>query len=453
MAKFRHDWTARPETGEYASMTRSLMLISIAAMCLSGPGTTWAEPTPAAEPPAPPAASAPAPEEPAPIRRDPRKDDEVKIIFKDGRQVEGVYISGTPTSAIVRIAAVAVTLERESIDRIVVLPPAIERYRQMRALVKENDLERLLGLADWSRRHRLYEEARKDIEIVLREEPKNVEALRQQQLLDQIIKLEGTSPRDGGGGAMPPDRERPEVSRRLLPSEFPLLSEEQVNLIKVYEIDLADPPRVIIPRPAVEKLLAKYPDHPLIPTSRDGREAFLSSPPRTILDVMFRVRARELYSEIKVVDQPRSMATFKEAVHAGWLINNCATSRCHGGPDAGRLMLMNRRPNSDATAYTNFLILERFKTRDARELINYDNPVLSPLMHLGLPRDDSAFPHPLVRGWTPAFTSRDARRFQDTLDWIKQMYRPRPSYPIEYTPPGASTGITPARGPDEPVER
>ncbi len=453
MAKFPHDWTAPPETGEYASMTRTLMLISIAAICLPMLRAVQAEPTPAAGPPSSPEASSPALAEPTPIRREARKDDEVKIIFKDGRQVEGVYVSGTPTTAVVRIAAVAVTLDRESIDRIVVLPPAIERYRQMRALVKENDLERLLGLADWSRRHRLYEEAREDIELVLREEPKNVEALRQQQLLAQVIKLEGTSARSGGGGPMPPDRERPDVSRRLLPSEFPLLSEEQVNLIKVYEIDLADPPRVIIPREAVEKLLAKYPDHPLIPTSRDGREAFIASPPQTILDVMFRVRARELYSEIKVVDQPRSMATFKDTVHAGWLINNCATSRCHGGPDAGRLMLMNRRPNSDATAYTNFLILERFKTKDGRELINYDNPVLSPLMHLGLPRDDSAFPHPLVRGWTPAFTSRDARRFQDTVEWVRQMYRPRPSYPIEYTPPGANTGATPARGPDEPVER
>ncbi|HVZ94723.1 MAG TPA: hypothetical protein VG797_09455 [Phycisphaerales bacterium] len=375
------------------------------------------------------------------ITRDPREHDDVKVIFKDGRQIEGVYVAGTPTSVVVRVASVAVTLEREKIDRVVVLPPVLERYRQMRALVKDTDTERLLSLVEWAQRHELYEQAMNDVELVLRDEPNNGDGLRLKKLISEMIAMRSRAkPETGGPPPTDGERRRDELPRRLLPSEFPLLTAEQINLIKVYELNLSDLPRVAVPRETVEKLLAKYADNPLIPTTREGKAEFLAAPAKTILDVMFRVRAKELYPEIQVFDQPRNMEVFRDKVHAGWLINNCATSRCHGGPDAGRLMLMNRRPNAEASVYTNFLILERFKTAEGRPLINYDNPESSPLLQYGLPPSDAAFVHPRVKGWTPVFRSRDAKRFIESVDWIRMMYRPRPDYPIHYDPPGEPRG-------------
>jgi len=97
--------------------------------------------------------------------------------------------------------------------------------------------------------------------------------------------------------------------------------------------------------------------------------------------------------------------------------------------------------NSDATIYTNLLILERFKLRDGTPLINYDKPEDSPLLQMALPRESSIYPHPEVtsrsgrRNAPEQFRSTEDVQFQRALDWIRAMYQPRPDYPIDYAPP------------------
>ena len=78
---------------------------------------------------------------------------------------------------------------------------------------------------------------------------------------------------------------------------------------------------------------------------------------------------------------------------------------------------------------------------------------------MALSRSASLTPHPDVgrgpgsRGWRPVFRSTEDRRFQQAVDWIRSMYRPRPDYPIDYQPP-LPAGARPA-GADTapPVER
>jgi hypothetical protein len=149
------------------------------------------------------------------------------------------------------------------------------------------------------------------------------------------------------------------------------------------------------------------------------------------------------------------MKLFRDHVHAAWLVNNCATTRCHGGSAAGRLQLSNWRATSEESVYTNFLILERFKTEDGDSLINYEEAERSVLLQMGLPREDARTPHPAVPGWSPVFRTRENRRFKQALEWIGAMYRPRPDYPIEYVPPGDRKKelkpgeVAPAQGPVE----
>jgi hypothetical protein len=150
------------------------------------------------------------------------------------------------------------------------------------------------------------------------------------------------------------------------------------------------------------------------------------------------------------------MRAFRDDVHRTWLINTCATTKCHGGEDAGRLWLYDRKTASDTAAYTNFLILDRFRLpgEDGKlsvPLINYNEPASSPLLQLGLPREEATFKHPEITGstrakWRPAFRSTDDERFKQAVAWIKEMYAKRTNYPIDYTPPspkGAGAG-TPA---------
>src|SRR5690606_14950298 len=181
--------------------------------------------------------------------------------------------------------------------------------------------------------------------------------------------------------------------------DFPLLDEQQLNLLKVYEIDLADPPRMIIEKATVKRLMTAFADDPKIPQTPEGREALLSRSEAEILALMFELQARDFYGEVRVLDMPRAFKLFRKDVH-GWLINRCASPRCHGGADAGRLHLANPGfgANREEVVLTNFLILERFATADDKPLIDYERPERSPLIHLAVQRENSLYPHPPVPG-------------------------------------------------------
>ncbi|MEO0484053.1 MAG: hypothetical protein AAF138_10570, partial [Planctomycetota bacterium] len=293
-------------------------------------------------------------------------------------------------------------------------------------------------------------------EFVLAVDPNYPGAEATRLLLDQQVELlrksgrpsepdrQGTDnnePRMIGEGPRPPVR----------PGAFPLLNEHQVNLMRVYEIDLADPGRVLIPRAVVEDLLDRYRGQPGVPLSREGRNALFNARPADILALMFSLQARELYGQVQVLEHPKAIQTFTNDVHRTWLQNSCATNRCHGGAEAGRFRLANRRPNATETIYTNLLILDRFLVRndqhpDGIPLIDYERPERSPLLQMGLPLDVSLFPHPPLSGrdarrFKSVFRSMDDRRFQQALSWIRGMHQPRPDYPIEYEPPAPPGGV------------
>lgn len=383
--------------------------------------------------------------------RSPQPGDDVLVVLDGGDRIEGELVRSDEQSIGVRIAGVVVSFDRGRIERMVVLDPPEVRYRRLRASIADDDVEHLVMLAEWLQRRRMFREALVELDTALKADPTHAEAIRLKRIVAELAALaERRGPADGADR----ERERAEAGRfpsRPAPGEFPLLTPEEINLIKVYEIDLRDPPKVIVPRSTILRLLNEYGDDPLIPGTREGREAFLRKDARDILDVMFRLRARDLYGQVTVLDHPRSMRLFRDQVHAAWLVNSCASTRCHGGSDGGRLRLYNYRPTAAESVYTNFLILERFTMQDGKRLIDYDEPERSPLLQMGLPRDDARTPHPVVRGWSPIFRNRDARRFVQGVEWIRSMYRPRPDYPIEYPPPSAKeTGGVP---PAEPVER
>lgn len=379
----------------------------------------------------------PAPEVPAPAPAEsiPAGAD-VIVTLRNGQRMRAVFVERDPDVLVVRIASVQTRIPMSQVERVTVQRPARERYREMRAVIDDADVDRLLALIEWSRANRLYDEALRDLAHVRTLEPDNPEAIRLERLVTQEKRLRekeiDTSSREDSRPEV--DVRRPE---RLKPSEFPLLSDDDVNLLKVWELDLTDPPRLLISRETVNKLLDRYGDDPAIPTSRDGREAFHRRDPVQILSEMFRLRARDLYGEVKVLGAPASLDQFRLQVNSTWLVNSCATTRCHGGVEAGKFLLYNRDTRTERGAYTNFLIVERATLSSGRPLIDYENPERSPLLHLGLPRHDSAFPHPDAHGWRPAFRSTDARRFRQAVEWIRSMRQPRSEVPIEYEPPSA----------------
>lgn len=398
-----------------------------------------------ADAPKPDPAAAPAPPaQSTPTAEPPREELEVVVYMKDGQRFTGILVSTDDKHLRVRIAGIVTSLPLSMVQRYEVLPPILQRYMDLRAAVG-NDPGQILQLAEWLRERERYTLALAEVERALAIDPDHEPSRRLKLLLEQQIVLRTkAAERERDGGAAERDEPRSGVQGRPIrprPADFPLLSRDQISLLKVYELDLDTRPRLVIKRETITRLLEQNSGHPLVPVTREGRESWYRKDTLEIMDLMFRLQARNLYDQVQVLDQPRTFEVFRDQVQRTWLLSRCATNECHGGTEAGRFMLHNRRPNSEQTVYTNFLIVNRFKLADGRGLIDVDEPAKSPLLQLGLPREDSLYPHPPVIGdrgrniWRQVFNAVEDRTFQEGVEWVRSLFRPRPDYPIAFDLP------------------
>jgi len=361
----------------------------------------------------------------------------VIVLLTSGERLRGRLIEDRPGSVKLKVAEIEVRIPRDQIDSVYPENDLMDRYRLLRESIPKDDADQILFLAEWLRRNGMLDEALTETRSALEIEPANGDAIRLRKLIEQQIRLRDRARERaerkqseaafGEDGASEGKRRKREA--------FPLITEQDANLIKVFEVDLDNPPRLLIEDATIDALLDQFGGRLGVPATREGRATFKRKPPAEILEAMFRLRARELYSQVRVLELPESLRAYRDSVNSTWLVNSCATTRCHGSPDSGRLMLANRRPSADRSFLTNFLILERYRLDNGSPLINYDAPASSPLLQMTLPRHESLYPHPKVKGWRPTFTSAKARRFQQAVRWIESMYQPRPDYPIEYAPP------------------
>jgi len=391
---------------------------------------------------------------------------EAVIYFNDGRRLTGFLVSQDEKQTVVRIEGIDTKIDAPLIERVEILPPVEERYKKLREAIQDDDVERRLLLVEWLVNRRQYELARTEIEGVLKVAPESSQAkklkllLEQQQAVDRAaaeLKAKGIKAPKGTSNGDPGRR-----------AAFPMIEPEDVNLIRVFQVNLNDPPKMSIGREVVDELIKKYADRPEIPASEEGRQALYRKRPNQILRLLFELKARELYPMVKVQEDPASMKLFRDNVWGGWVKNACASTRCHGGEEAGKLYLANAKSNADRTIYTNYLILHRFKLPDGTPLIDFDKPADSPLLQMAMDRNASRRPHPRVEAvvrsgqepYKPVFDSPLDRRFQETVEWIKAMYVPEgKDYPVKYSAPvpsgaqkntGTPTPTTPADRKSDP---
>ena len=325
------------------------------------------------------------------------------------------------------------------------MPTVQERYRDLRAAITDDDIDGLLRLAEWVRAKGYLNLAQQNVDAVLKQEPTNRAALELRTIIVEQKKVNAlrSVPRPVAPPRVSTDGETAPAPRAR-PDAFPLLTDEQINIIRVLEVDLNNPPAMLIKRDTVKRFLDKYEGtvvegRGIVPVSPEARDQFYRLRPAQALQWFFDLRAREFYPEVQVLENPRSMRLFRDNINRTWLVNSCATSKCHGGDDAGRFYLFNKNQSSDRAAYTNWVITDQFRTSDGRPLIDIQNPKLSPLLQMGLPRDRAVLKHPVVEGggrrWQQVFDGEEDRRFRLAVEWIQSLYANRSGYPITYTPP------------------
>lgn len=401
----------------------------------------------------------------------PRPDDdleterEISVTLRNSQTFTGMLVEQTEQQFVVRIGAIKTRFPVEDVERYRILPPVQDRYRELRLSIDDEDPDQVANLIEWLQARRQLGSAMAEAEAFLNRQPGNPTITRLRGLLDQQITLRRRAkPEDSSrpgevrplttkppatpaqapptGAAAPAPLDEPPV---LDITWAPVLAPEQIALMRVYEVNLADNPRVEVPREVIQAIIDRYADNPLIPATREGRDQLFRQSGPEILRLLFRLRARDLYPMVRVLDQPVGVRRFRDEVFRAWVAQGCATSDCHGGSEAGRLILPSLRPGSDATVSTALYILQQYRTNQNEPLLNFDSPERSVLLEMALPRDESRRPHPPVLrpapGGGPArdvfrspFNSRDDRRVAAAVEWLKSMYQPRPEYELEYQP-------------------
>lgn len=379
---------------------------------------------------------------------EPRENQEGVVVLRNGRIQEGIILEDAYDHVLMEIEGIRSRLKRQVVHYVILEPTFDERYRAYREAILPNMHQEHFMLCQWLVERRRYDLAELELFELLKyrdsAEARHLLTVVQAQLaLGNSAGSDGTGDNggepDSGGGAngaatSDPDGESGTVTERdLLPKR--ILTEEEVNIIRVYEIDFQRPPKISISPDTIRELITSYGTSKLIPSSQTGRTAMFRADPIDLTKLMFDLRARELYDQIDVLSEPYALNKFRQRVHNTWLMNNCATSRCHGGVHAGRFFLHRRRYKDEQVRLTNLLILERLELDPQWPLVNYDDPEMSVIIQHGMPRATARLPHPDVSGWKPVFRPGNERMLRDSIEWIESMMQPRPDYPVEYEPP------------------
>lgn len=344
---------------------------------------------------------------------------EAIIRLRDGRFISGILIEETPAQVVLEIAGVETTIRQSRIARLEILPPVDVRYETWRAAVDDSDTEELLLIAEWLLTRARYNDALAEVQTILDARPGLDAATRLQTLIIQQRRLaehRGSRTKQTNTEADGNPRARSRVD---------LLDDDEINLIRLLEIDLRNPPEFSVPDDLERRL------RELAPSSSSIQR--LSSEPSDLemLRATFDLRARDLYPQIQVEEDPAHLRRYLSQVHNRWILNSCATNRCHGGAEAGRLALAPSGPERDLVGYTNLLIMDRYTLASGERLINYNEPDRSPLLNMALPRKESDNPHPDVKGFRAALPSKTHPRYRAAIRWIREMHRPRPEYPVD----------------------
>lgn len=350
------------------------------------------------------------------------------VQMRDGSTIRASIFTDDLDGVGYEAAGIRMHAPRSKVYRVVMEPPFEERYAALKEAISPGDLMGRYVLCAWLVQQEKWELAREELRALLAEGDHESAHDLLRRVEAQLALKPAPRPPDEGPTVRPP----PRAPDPALPQR--LLTDDEVNLIRVYELDFEKPPRVKVDRATVEELMTKYASSDLIPATGEGRTRLLTADPLDIVRLMFALRAREFYPRIEVDGDPVALSRFRRNVHDAWLIPSCASSKCHGGVDAGRFFLHQKDSRDERVRTTNLLILLE-SAYEKGPLVDFEDPRMSLLIQYALPRHLARQPHPEAKGWKPALPPTAPRLLEETERWIRSMQQPRPDYPVDFEPP------------------
>ncbi|MCC7146323.1 MAG: hypothetical protein IT443_07745 [Phycisphaeraceae bacterium] len=376
----------------------------------------------------------------------------VSLTLQDERVLEGEWVAEDEQAITLRIHRVTTRVLRQEIRQVRELPSILEQYNQRRQQLAPGDLEGRYQLAYWLFGWDSFELAQHEVEQLRRqlaeaEElpaglPERVEILA--AALQKRLELERRADALPGEGPSPASAPATEA----LADALPRLNNQQINRIRVMEVDIARHPRVKVPREVIDDIFQKYATHVSVPKGRLPQARFRALPGWMQLDLIFTLRAREYYDRVEVVDDPPGLLRFRRDIHP-LVLNYCGSLTCHGSPTAVSMPVILNEPNRVDTVYTNFYVLQTTRSPNG-QVIDRDKPERSLLVQYAMPRARAYTAHPDVPGWRPLFQTELEKDelYRMVVRWLNRgLFKPTPDYGIQFPAP-TTQPIPPGSAPE-----
>lgn len=366
------------------------------------------------------------------------------IRLDDGREITGEMVSENEKEVVLEIAGVRTTFPRANVTALTYLKSIAEQYQDKRAKIADDDLEKRYELVRWLFESHEFKLAKSEISSLITQFPRDGRLEAMDKLIDARVKL---LQEQKSQDAKPETKVSPTEKKsptRAAPDRKPVnfegqepaprLNDDQVNVIRVYEVNPSDHPNVQVPNEVMESVYKKYAGEQDVPVGIQAQRQALGAEGWRKLQLLFSLRAREFYSQVKVFDDPKVISDFRSTIHTRYVLSYCASNACHGGKDAGNFFLFRFQPASEQTVYTNYYILNRYSNKTSY-MIDREKPQRSLLLQYALPKNVAVTPHPDVKGWRPLIQTLDQDPAPVILNWIQSLGIVDPKYPITYNIP------------------
>lgn len=366
-----------------------------------------------------------------------------QIKLKNGETVVGEIVEKTPEGIKVKGKIATVFYPAADVVAIEDVYDVKQDYADRLAKLKKDDFDSQLALGRWALGKEMYAEAVKHLgaAVKLKNDERAKLLLRQaKRKLDESTRVSSPGSSSGttngaGGAAQDFDPEK-------------MLTDDDVQRIRRAELGKEDRVRVVLRNKVVARFLEEVAGTGEF--AEKGADVAFRRLPRAkqawhILDHTIGRPDDPLRQDVIIHTDPGAMRTFRTSV---WnqVASSCASASCHGAAKGqGGLKLWNVVGRSVNVDYTNFLILDSFRTQKGLQVIQRDNPGDSLLLQHGLPENLARYRHP--KETSPVFTSKRAANYRAVENWIKSLRGPlAPDYGIKKLPPFVSKRVNPLGG-------
>ncbi len=306
-------------------------------------------------------------------------------------------------------------------------------YAQRFKALKSDDFDGHFALAQWCQDRQRWDLVKKQCSYILGLAPDYANAKLLLELANNELSKRAEAAQQKTGA-------KPEEEESGAPAA-PLLSEHDIQRLKLYEYSLDGPPeklRVRFPKKErqqeVEQLVVRdLKGDPDFDAHRERQ--LLQGAPFEKLRLILKYTGMKYADRIEIIGDTEKFATFRRKI-VPLLQKSCMNSGCHGSGVAEVFRFPAGSRQSEPFAYTSFLLLDRMVTSQG-PLLDRGNPEDSVLLGFMLPPDATRMPHPPVdhKRITPALRGTSDRNYSMIKEWIGTLIVPHPAYKLEYAFP------------------